>query len=227
VDILAWDLPGHGDSPSATEAFSVADLADAVVALVDSTAEGASFHYAGVSLGGATGLQLGLRHGDRLRSLSVQCTGAKLGTAESWSERAQLVRDQGTTVLVEGSIQRWFAPGFMEREPEVAEALLDALRSADPASYAFCCDALAGHDVLSDLGSVRVRTQALAGVEDTVAPPPFAEAIADGIRAGGGTAEAVALDGVAHLAPAEAPGVVAGIMRAFIAGDERTDNSHH
>ncbi len=95
VDVVAWDLPGHGVSPAATEPFSVAELADAVVELVDSIAPGETFHYAGVSLGGATGLQLAIKHGDRLKSLSVQCSGAKLGTPEAWQERAETVRTPG------------------------------------------------------------------------------------------------------------------------------------
>ena len=46
-DVVAWDLPGHGVSPAATETFDVAELADAVVELVDSIAPGERFHYAG------------------------------------------------------------------------------------------------------------------------------------------------------------------------------------
>ncbi|MEW1820929.1 alpha/beta fold hydrolase [Arthrobacter sp. NPDC080031] len=216
-DVIGWDLPGHGVSPAASETFSVAELADAVVDLVDSIAPGAAvFHYAGDSLGGATGLQLGIKHGERLKSLSVQCTGAKLGTPEGWLERAETVRAQGTAVMIQGSAQRWFAPGFMDRQPVVGSRLLHALRDADRFSYAFCCEALAGFDVRAELGSITVPTQALAGVEDTVAPPSFAEEIAAGINAGGGTAIAIALDGVGHLAPAEAPAVVADFMRTFM-----------
>ncbi|WP_338058411.1 alpha/beta fold hydrolase [Arthrobacter nitrophenolicus] len=125
-DVVAWDLPGHGVSPAATETFDVSDLAEAVVDLVDSIAPGEAFHYAGVSLGGATGLQLGIKHGERLKSLSVQCSGAKLGTPEGWLERAETVRSQGTPVMIQGSAQRWFAPGFMDREPEVSSRLLHA-----------------------------------------------------------------------------------------------------
>ncbi|XAS67360.1 alpha/beta fold hydrolase [Micrococcaceae bacterium Sec5.7] len=220
-DVVAWDLPGHGVSPAATETFDVAELADAVVELVDSIAPGALFHYAGVSLGGATGLQLGIKHGQRLKSLSVQCSGAKLGTPEGWLERADTVRGQGTPVMIQGSAQRWFAPGFMDREPELSSRLLHSLRDADRFSYAFCCDALAGFDVRSELGSISVPTLAVAGAEDTVAPPSFAEEIVEGINAGGGTATAVSLDGVAHLAPAEAPVVVADLLRKFIGGIEK------
>ncbi|MEV7605953.1 alpha/beta fold hydrolase [Paenarthrobacter sp. NPDC089322] len=215
-DVIGWDLPGHGISPAATDGFDVAELADAVVDLVDSVAPGGRFHYAGVSLGGATGLQLGIKHGDRLRSLSVQCTGAKLGTPEGWHERAETVRSQGTPVMIQGSAERWFAPGFMDRQPDVSSRLLHALRDADRFSYSFCCEALAAFDVREQLGSITVPTQAIAGVEDSVAPPSFAEEVAAGIAAGGGFAAVEALDGVAHLAPAEAPAVVAGLMRNFM-----------
>lgn len=219
-DVVAWDLPGHGVSPAATETFDVAELADAVVDLVDSIAPGERFHYAGVSLGGATGLQLGIKHGERLKSLSVQCSGAKIGTPEGWLERAETVRTQGTAVMIQGSAQRWFAAGFMDREPEVSSSLLHSLRDADRFSYAFCCEALAGFDVRAELGSIRVPTQAVAGAEDSVVPPPFAKEIADGITAGGGTANAVTLEGVAHLAPAEAPAHVAELLKSLITWSE-------
>ncbi|WP_115788921.1 alpha/beta fold hydrolase [Arthrobacter silvisoli] len=214
--VVGWDLPGHGVSPAASGTFSVAELADAVVELVDSVAPGARFHYAGVSLGGATGLQLGIKHGERLLSLSVQCSDARIGTPEGWLERAETVRNQGTPVMIQGSAQRWFGAGFMDREPAVSSRLLHSLRDTDRFSYAFCCEALAGFDVRGELGTISVPTQLVAGVEDTVAPPSSAEAMAEGIAAGGGRAVAVVLDGVAHLAPAEAPAAVADLMRSFM-----------
>jgi 3-oxoadipate enol-lactonase len=219
-DVVAWDLPGHGVSPAATETFDVAALADAVVDLMDSIAPGEAFHYAGVSLGGATGLQLGIKHGERLKSLSVQNSGAKIGTPEGWLERAETVRAQGTPVMIQGSAERWFAPGFMNREPEFSSRLLHALRDADRFSYAFCCEALAAFDVRGELGTIRVPTQVIAGAVDGVATPSMAEEVAAGITAGGGTATAVTLEGVAHLAPAEAPAHVAELMQSLLAWAE-------
>lgn len=216
VDVVAWDLPGHGITPAATEPFSVAELADAVVDLVDSIAPGARFHYAGVALGGATGLQLGIKHGGRLKSLSVQCAGARLGTPAGWLERAETVRSHGTPVMIQPSSQRWFATGFMEREPERSSKLLHALRDADRFSYAFCCEALAGFDVRGELGSIGVPTQVVAGAQDGIAPPSFASEIAKGITAGGGTVSVATLEGVAHLAPFEAPAHVAELLRRLI-----------
>lgn len=215
-DVVAWDLPGHGVSPAATESFDVAALADAVVDLVDSIAPGENFHYAGVSLGGAVGLQLGTKHGQRLKSLSVQNSGAKIGTPEGWLERAETVRTQGTPVMIQGSAQRWFAPGFMDREPDFSSRLLHALRDADRFSYAFCCEALAAFDVRQELGSITVPTQVIAGSLDAVSTAAMAEEVAAGITAGGGTATAVTIEGISHLAPAEAPAHVADLMRSLL-----------
>lgn len=215
-DVVAWDLPGHGVSPAAAETFDVAALADAVVELIDSIAPGENFHYAGVSLGGAVGLQLGIKHGERLKSLSVQNSGAKIGTPEGWMERAETVRTQGTPVMIQGSAQRWFAPGFMDREPDFSSRLLHSLRDADRFSYAFCCEALAAFDVRRDLGSIAVPTQVIAGALDAVATPAMAEEVAAGITAGGGTATAVTIEGISHLAPAEAPAHVADLMRSLL-----------
>ncbi|MGK3646946.1 alpha/beta fold hydrolase [Pseudarthrobacter enclensis] len=215
-DVVAWDLPGHGVSPAATEGFDVADLADAVVDLIDSIAPGSTFHYAGVSLGGAVGLQLGIKHGERLKSLSVQNSGARIGTPEAWLERAETVRTQGTPVMIQGSAERWFAPGFMDSQPELSSRLLHALRDADRFSYAFCCEALAAFDVRAQLGSISVPTQVVAGALDGVATPAMAEEVAAGIRDGGGTATAVTVEGISHLAPAEAPGHVADLMRSLV-----------
>jgi 3-oxoadipate enol-lactonase/3-oxoadipate enol-lactonase/4-carboxymuconolactone decarboxylase len=65
----------------------------------------------------------------------------------------------------------------------------------------------------------------LAGAEDSVAPPSFAAEVAKGITAGGGTASAVTLEGVAHLAPAEAPAHVAELLKGLITWSEARGGS--
>lgn len=221
-DVVAWDLPGHGVSPSARAPFDMANLANAVRDLVDSIAPGRSFHYAGVSLGGQVGFQLALDHGTRLNSLTVLCSAPQLGTPDSWLERAQTVRTLGTPVMIQGSAQRWFAEGSMERDPATASYLLHALRDADRASYAFCCQALAYFDVTARLGNITTPVLGIAGAEDTVATPKMAldyiAAINQGAESRGELIRSmeVTLEQVAHLAPAEAPAPVAELMHAFI-----------
>ena len=197
----------------------MAELATAVLGLAEKTlAErgeaGGSFAYAGDSAGGAVGLQLLLDAPARVRSAVLISTGAKIGEPAAWRERAELVRTSGTPVMVEGSAQRWFAPGFVEREPEITARLLHSLQDADRFGYATVCEALAEFDVRDRLGEITLPVLAVTGEHDTVAVPEMARTIAGGVRTG----RAVVLPGVAHLAPAEAPEKVA----ALISGQARS-----
>ncbi|MER2137460.1 MAG: alpha/beta fold hydrolase, partial [Arthrobacter sp.] len=173
-------------------------------------------HYAGVSLGGAVGLQLGLDFPKTFTSLAILCSGAKIGDAEGWETRAETVRNQGTPAVLIGSAQRWFAAGFIEREKGASAALLHSLQDADRFSYAFCCQALAGFDVRSRLAEIEVPVLAVAGAEDVVTPASFAELIADGVQNG----RCAVVPDAAHLVPAEQPAVAAELLGSFFRAAE-------
>lgn len=209
-DVFAWDLPGHGESPAASAPFTIADLADAVIDRADEAGID-TFFYAGVSLGGAVGLELALTYPTRLRGLAVICSGAKIGTADGWHERAQAVRAMGTPHLVVPSAQRWFAPGSVEAHPEITSKLLHTLSDADDASYAFCCEALAGFDVRDRLGEITTPVIAIAGLHDAVTPFAELEAVAIAVQRG----EVAEVVGASHLAPAEQPAEVARLITDF------------
>ena len=100
------------------------------------------------------GLQLLLDAPDRIAAAVIISSGAKIGDAEGWTERADLVRAAGTPTLVEGSVRRWFAPGFLDRDPATATALLHSLQDADRFGYAGVCGALATFDVRDRLGEI-------------------------------------------------------------------------
>jgi 3-oxoadipate enol-lactonase / 4-carboxymuconolactone decarboxylase len=215
--VVGWDLPGHGSSPATDEAFSMAELAAAVLGLADKTLaergeSGGRFAYAGDSAGGAVGLQLLLDAPTRVTGAVLLSTGAKIGNPEGWRERAALVRTSGTPVMVAGSTERWFAPGFVEREPEATARLLHSLQDADRFGYAAVCDALADFDVRARLGEITTPVLAVTGEHDEVTPGEDAEAIAAGVAEG----RAVVLPRVAHLAPAEAPAEVAALVRGHV-----------
>jgi pimeloyl-ACP methyl ester carboxylesterase len=129
------------------------------------------------------------------------------------------VRRAGTSALAAASSERWFAPGFVDVAPRRASVLLRALSDVDPAGYVAVCGALVGFDVRQRLGDVAVPVLAIAGSYDVVTPPETLREIADGVRDG----RYVELDGVAHLAPAEAPEQVAALIREHcLARTERT-----
>jgi 3-oxoadipate enol-lactonase/4-carboxymuconolactone decarboxylase len=212
--LVGWDLPGHGASPAVTAASTdFADLAAAVLELVDTVQEergetGLPFAYAGDSAGGAVGLQLLVDAPERVGAAVILCSSATFGAVPGWLDRAAAARGSGTASLVELSMQRWFADGFGDREPQRVSALLHSLRESDDESYAQICEALSRFDVRQQLHQVTAPVLAVAGSEDVATPPALLEEIAAGIP---GT-RLVVLDGVAHLPPAEAPSVVVKLL---------------
>ncbi len=215
--VVAWDLPGHGASPASSDAFTVADLADAVAASAgDLGAE--RVLYAGVSLGGAVGLELALRHPARVAAAAIVASGAQLGDPESWADRAATVRSRSTSSVIVSSAQRWFAPGSMERDPDLSGRLLHVLQNADDDSYARCCEALAAYDVRGRLGEIAAPILAVWGEHDVVAPEAKAREIADGAPHGGIRMIADA----GHLPPAEQPRLLADALRGFFDGKGRS-----
>jgi 3-oxoadipate enol-lactonase/4-carboxymuconolactone decarboxylase len=208
--VLAWDLPGHGRSPEPAAPFSIGDLARAVVGLADAAAADSgtapgSFYYAGDSAGGAVGLQLLLDHPDRVSAATLICTAASFATPDSWRARAATVRGSGTPSMIEHSAKVWFAPGFLDREPERGATLLHGLQDSSAAGYAAVCEALADYDVTTRLGEIQAPVLTIAGEKDTSTPPGRLAEIADAVVHG----RSMVLQDVAHLAPIEAPEKVA------------------
>ena len=117
--VVAWDLPGHGTNRFPLpdeEPLTIAGLAADVLELVDSLVDGfgpARFHYAGDSVGGAVGLQLLLDAPQRVASATLLCTGARIGSAESWQERI----DTGPGLGHAGAGQRLRGPLVRPRLP--------------------------------------------------------------------------------------------------------------
>ncbi|WP_433359301.1 4-carboxymuconolactone decarboxylase [Streptosporangium sp. CA-115845] len=203
--VVRFDLPGHGESdPGAYGVRAMEDLADLVLEVADAYGF-TGFHYAGISIGGAIGATLAVRHPARVLSLAMLCSSARFGEPEAWRERAESVRAEGTGPLLEAAAQRWFAG-------PVRQPLLDDLAATDPAGYAVCCDALAGYDLRGSLAEITAPTLILAGREDLATPPTHARRLTDGIP--GSTL--VEVPGAAHLAGVDRPESVTAALLAHL-----------
>lgn len=156
---------------------------------------------------------------ERLLSAALLCTGSAIGTPADWRSRAATVRAGGTDPVVGTALARWFAPGFVDRQPEVATALLDALRRTDAESYAAACEALADFDVTGRLGEITTPLLAVAGAQDVATPPEGLRDLISRVKDG----RLVVLDEVGHLAPAEAPERVSDLILGHLAVCAPTD----
>jgi 3-oxoadipate enol-lactonase/4-carboxymuconolactone decarboxylase len=153
---------------------------------------------------------------DRIAAAVIISSGAKIGDADGWTERADLVRAAGTPTLVEGSVRRWFAPGFLDRDPATATALLHSLQDADRFGYAGVCDALATFDVRDRLGEITRPVLVATGESDEATPVTLGQEIAAGVRDG----RFVTIQRSAHLPPAEQPAAVAELLTTFFLTDD-------
>lgn len=204
--VYGWDLPGHGVSPAARDGFSMTDLATGILQAADAVGLG-RFDAAGVSLGGLVSLALGARS-SAVTSVTMVCSLPRIGTAEGWAERAAAVRASGTPSLVQGSASRWFAPGFIEKEPTLTSGMLRDLMDVDDESYALCVELLGATDLRGAVPALTVPFAIVAGAEDAVIPLDAAEEAVASARSG----RLEVLPGVAHQAAVEDPASLARIL---------------
>jgi 3-oxoadipate enol-lactonase len=217
--VLRYDHRGHGGSPVPPGPYEVADLANDVLELLDEHELG-SVSWCGISLGGAVGLWLAASAPERLDRLVVASSSARFGPAESWTERARIVRESGLDAISEAVVERWFTPRFRRDEHELAERFRAMLEATPPEGYAACCEAIAGWDFRDRLGEIRVPTLVVVAEDDPATPPEHGRLLADGIPG----AELATIAHAAHLANVEQPEALSRLVFRHLAVEhaERT-----
>ncbi|MEU3762561.1 bifunctional 3-oxoadipate enol-lactonase/4-carboxymuconolactone decarboxylase PcaDC [Streptomyces albogriseolus] len=204
--VFRFDLPGHGGA-LAHPAASVTDLTARLLA----TLEGLGVHrfgYAGCALGGAVGIELALRHPERLASLALIAASPRFGTADEFRQRGVIVRTNGLDPIARSAPERWFTGGFAAAQPAITEWAVQMVRTTDPGCYIAACEALASFDVRAGLGSVGVPTLVLVGSEDQVTGPAEARTLVAGIP----DARLAVVPGASHLVPVEQPAAVTDLL---------------
>lgn len=171
-DVLVLDLPGHGRSPAVTEeTWTISSLAEMIRELVFSLGY-SKVHYVGTSIGGAIGQELLLSKPEFLQSLMVTNTSHQIGTKESWTARANDVRNYGIKKMAAGIVPRWFAPEYISDNKAKVEEWQNALANSDNEGYAVLCEALGGWSATARLESYesQVPVLAVAGGKDPAMP---------------------------------------------------------
>ncbi|MFF5574487.1 MULTISPECIES: bifunctional 3-oxoadipate enol-lactonase/4-carboxymuconolactone decarboxylase PcaDC [Streptomyces] len=204
--VFRFDLPGHGGAP-AYPAGSVGELGTRLLA----TLEGLGvqrFGYAGCALGGAVGIELALRHPERLASLALIAASPRFGTADEFRQRGVIVRTNGLDPIARTAPERWFTGGFAAAQPAITEWAVQMVRTTDPGCYIASCEALASFDVRPELGRVGVPTLVLVGSDDQVTGPAEARTLVAGIP----DARLAVVPGASHLVPVEQPAAVTDLL---------------
>jgi len=197
--VLRYDQRGHGESAVTPAPYTMEQLGRDVLRLLDALGiERASF--CGISMGGATGMWLGVNAPERLDKLVLCNTGARIGTAELWNARIAAVRQSGTAGIAQGLMERWFTPAFREREPQTVERMRRIVERTSTEGYVGCCEAIRDHDERGTVSRIRLPTLVIAGTQDVATPPADGRFLAERIPG----SRYLELD-VAHLSNIEMP----------------------
>jgi 3-oxoadipate enol-lactonase len=214
--VVTYDTRGHGESPAPAGPYSLDDLVDDVVALLDEVGVERA-HVAGLSLGGMTAMRLAAREPSRVDRLALLCTSAK-ADSQAFLDRARTVRAGGTAALAPTVAGRWLTPAFAADRPDLVARLQAMIAGADDEGYAACCEVIAGMDLRGDLGRISAPTLVISAADDLALPPDHQRAIAEGIPG----AALVPVAPGAHLANLERTTEITGALRDhFDGGDAR------
>jgi 3-oxoadipate enol-lactonase/4-carboxymuconolactone decarboxylase len=205
--LLRIDARGHGASTAEPRDFSMAMLADDVLAVADASGID-RFSLAGVSLGGMIGMELALRAPHRLEKLALVCTSATMDSA-SWNDRIGKVRAEGMAAIADLAMGRFLSDAA---EPAVVESVRRQLVTMDGEGYAGCGAAIRDMELEGRISGIAASTLIVTGTRDTSTPY---EGHGEHLVARIPGAAHVSIE-AAHLAPLEAPEVLAAALTSFL-----------
>lgn len=203
AEVVAIDLPGHGDSTGASS-DKIEAYREAMVGFMDALhLERAT--WAGHSMGSAIALSAALERPERVAALILIGSGARLrvhpailGLAED-SHRLPEAMD----MFASGCFGSGSSPRRIEQwRTRLAKGrgLPDDLRACD------------GFDVMDRLAEVTCPTLIICGEEDRMTPLKYGRYLAEGIA----SAELRLFPRAGHMVMLEKPGLVAEEVRAFL-----------
>jgi len=174
--VIRYDTRGHGDSTVPPGDYSVEQLGRDVLAILDQERIDTA-HVCGLSLGGITAMWLGVNAPERVTSLVLANTGARLRDTDFWNDRIALVKSKGMGALADRAVTAWFSDSFRDRDPDTVHDFRAMLADCPPDGYIGCCAALRDADLRKPVRSIRARTLIVAGEYDQSTPKTNSEDI--------------------------------------------------
>lgn len=168
--VLRYDTRGHGKSSIPDGEYRFDQLAGDVAELLDGLGI-ARAHFCGLSMGGPTGIALALAHPERVDSLILCNTAARIGSAEGWTTRINAVAEQTLEKMAPALVERWLTDGYRAAEPGLSQVLVDMLRRTPDAGYSRNCAALRDADYRDRVAAIRARTLVISSTHDLAATP--------------------------------------------------------
>ena len=212
--VIAWDAPGYGRSEDPVAPFSLADLADRAVELLDEL-QIDSAHVLGLSMGGVVAQLVYHRYPRRVRSLILADTNPG-GGAVAEPERSERVRQRLDALdrLRPQGMAEQRAPNLVRPGAplELIAELTSIMAEVRPAGYRAAAIALGNTDLTAKLSTIRVPTLVIHGEQDRVVPLETARMLAATIP----DARLVIIPDAGHVSNQEQPSTFNNAVRAFL-----------
>jgi 3-oxoadipate enol-lactonase len=194
---IAMDNRAAGRSSIPDRPFTLEDMADDAAAVLDFHGV-RDAHIVGASMGGAIAQILGVKHPERVRSLTLACTACR-----NLPWRSELLRHWSDTANVRGVRQwadesaRWLVGPRSFRRLAPAIGWLGPLASFRPSrGFSAQVGAILDTDdsMVAELGRITAPTLVVVGNQDILTPRADSEEIAERIP----QSELVVISGAAH-----------------------------
>jgi 3-oxoadipate enol-lactonase len=198
--VLRYDTRGHGGSDAPKGAYTLDQLGDDAIGLLDSLGIDV-VHCVGLSMGGMIGQCLALNHTDRLRSLALCDTAAIIpeDAQPVWQERMDTARDKGMQALVRETLERWFTLPYLSQNSYGVELIRNQFLATPVAGYIGCSEAIRGLNYLERLSEIKIPTLIMVGEDDPGTPVAASEAMHERIPG----SRLVVIPSAAHLSNIE------------------------
>jgi len=200
VRVILPDLRGFGKSPVVTTPYSLSDMADDVIRLMDAVAIEKAV-LIGHSMGGYISFAFAKSHSDRLLGLGLVATHHLEDTTESRlnrSRQAERVRQTGSVQSVADEM-----PSRVTSQPEVQDEVKRIIATAQPAGVAGALEAmLIREDASEILTSLTIPAVVIAGKNDKMIPLERAQLMSGLLKNG----LLFVIDGAEHMPMLEATG---------------------
>ena len=208
--IVRYDKRGHGLSDCPPGPYTLRDHTTDLAGLL-TVLEVPSAILIGVSVGGMIALDFAHQYPQRVHALVLCDTGAQIGTAEAWSERSAIVRQEGLASIAPLILGRWFSRSFSTGEPATYRGYYNMLTRTPAEGYAATCEALRDADLRNVVKSITVPSLVLCGDEDIATPPTLGQELATTLP----NANFQLIYQAGHLPSIEQPRAVATAIKQF------------
>lgn len=168
--VLRYDTRGHGQSSVPQGPYTIGQLGGDVIGLLDHLGIGKA-SFCGLSMGGITGMWLGVNQPQRLDKLVLCNTAAYIGPPENWTNRAAAVERDGVASIAAAVVDKWLTPAYAAQQPALVASLKSMLGASPAAGYAANCLAVRDADLRGEIHKIDLPTLVIAGSGDLPTPP--------------------------------------------------------